>query len=570
MIDTMSLKKVFQSWRIWVLIICLVFSLVALYPYPWADGVAIRSVVKDSAASLGNIQNPKPNAPPMSREVISAINNIPIKTTDDYAAFTNKLTAGVTLSIKTNKDIYKVIVRPKYNITTLNETELLNYTESTFNETLNTTVNVTKQKTVFKTEKTVIGVEDIGLRVYNAPTSNIRMGLDLQGGTRVLLKPEETIPREELDTVVENMKERLNVYGLSDIVVKTTTDLDGQDFILVEIAGATDDEVKDLLARQGKFEGKISNQTVFKGGQDIKYVCKTADCSRIQSCDRSGTGYACRFSFAITLSPDSAQRQASLTKDMPVKIENGEGFLESNLDLYMDDELVDSLRIGESLKGRAETDISISGSGTGATQQEAMTSATQNMKRLQTVLITGSLPVKLTIMNSNNMSPTLGNEFIGNTLWVGFVAMILVVLVIMLRYRKFVVSIPVTITLFSEVVILLGVAALIGWNIDLIAIAAIIIAIGTGVDSQLVIIDEISGSYRSDDSSNLGWKDRIKNAFFIVFASYFTLVVAMIPLLFAGAGLLKGFALTTILGVSIGVFITRPAFAVIAENLLKE
>ncbi|MFA5797658.1 MAG: hypothetical protein WC916_06535 [Candidatus Woesearchaeota archaeon] len=566
----MSLKKVFQSWRIWVLIICLVFSLVALYPYPWADGVAIRSVVKDSAASLGNIQNPKPNAPPMSREVISAINNIPIKTTDDYAAFTNKLTAGVTLSIKTNKDIYKVIVRPKYNITTLNETELLNYTESTFNETLNTTVNVTKQKTVFKTEKTVIGVEDIGLRVYNAPTSNIRMGLDLQGGTRVLLKPEETIPREELDTVVENMKERLNVYGLSDIVVKTTTDLDGQDFILVEIAGATDDEVKDLLARQGKFEGKISNQTVFKGGQDIKYVCKTADCSRIQSCDRSGTGYACRFSFAITLSPDSAQRQASLTKDMPVKIENGEGFLESNLDLYMDDELVDSLRIGESLKGRAETDISISGSGTGATQQEAMTSATQNMKRLQTVLITGSLPVKLTIMNSNNMSPTLGNEFIGNTLWVGFVAMILVVLVIMLRYRKFVVSIPVTITLFSEVVILLGVAALIGWNIDLIAIAAIIIAIGTGVDSQLVIIDEISGSYRSDDSSNLGWKDRIKNAFFIVFASYFTLVVAMIPLLFAGAGLLKGFALTTILGVSIGVFITRPAFAVIAENLLKE
>jgi len=569
-IDTMSLKKVFQSWRIWVLIICLVFSLVALYPYPWADGVAIRSVVKDSAASLGNIQNPKPNAPPMSREVISAINNIPIKTTDDYAAFTNKLTAGVTLSIKTNKDIYKVIVRPKYNITTLNETELLNYTESTFNETLNTTVNVTKQKTVFKTEKTVIGVEDIGLRVYNAPTSNIRMGLDLQGGTRVLLKPEETIPREELDTVVENMKERLNVYGLSDIVVKTTTDLDGQDFILVEIAGATDDEVKDLLARQGKFEGKISNQTVFKGGQDIKYVCKTADCSRIQSCDRSGTGYACRFSFAITLSPDSAQRQASLTKDMPVKIENGEGFLESNLDLYMDDELVDSLRIGESLKGRAETDISISGSGTGATQQEAMTSATQNMKRLQTVLITGSLPVKLTIMNSNNMSPTLGNEFIGNTLWVGFVAMILVVLVIMLRYRKFVVSIPVTITLFSEVVILLGVAALIGWNIDLIAIAAIIIAIGTGVDSQLVIIDEISGSYRSDDSSNLGWKDRIKNAFFIVFASYFTLVVAMIPLLFAGAGLLKGFALTTILGVSIGVFITRPAFAVIAENLLKE
>ena len=68
----------------------------------------------------------------------------------------------------------------------------------------------------------------------------------------------------------------------------------------------------------------------------------------------------------------------------------------------------------------------------------------------------------------------------------------------------------------------------------------------------------------------MGWKDKIKNAFFIVMASYFTLVVAMIPLMFAGAGLLKGFAITTILGVSIGVFITRPAFAVIAEHLLRK
>jgi preprotein translocase subunit SecD len=68
-------------------------------------------------------------------------------------------------------------------------------------------------------------------------------------------------------------------------------------------------------------------------------------------------------------------------------------------------------------------------------------------------------------------------------------------------------------------------------------------------------------------SSN--WKDRIKNAFFIVMASYFTLVVAMLPLLSAGAGLLQNFALTTIAGISIGVFITRPAFAVIAETLLR-
>ena len=53
-------------------------------------------------------------------------------------------------------------------------------------------------------------------------------------------------------------------------------------------------------------------------------------------------------------------------------------------------------------------------------------------------------------------------------------------------------------------------------------------------------------------------------------AAYTTTVVAMAPLMFAGAGLLKGFALTTIIGVSIGVFISRPAYAATIEILLKE
>ena len=53
-------------------------------------------------------------------------------------------------------------------------------------------------------------------------------------------------------------------------------------------------------------------------------------------------------------------------------------------------------------------------------------------------------------------------------------------------------------------------------------------------------------------------------------AAYFTTLVAMLPLLFAGAGLLKGFAITTIFGITFGVFLTRPAFAAVVEILLKE
>ena len=62
----------------------------------------------------------------------------------------------------------------------------------------------------------------------------------------------------------------------------------------------------------------------------------------------------------------------------------------------------------------------------------------------------------------------------------------------------------------------------------------------------------------------------MKNALFIIFAAFATTIFAMIPLLFAGAGLLKGFAITTMIGVTAGVLITRPAFAVTVEYFLKE
>jgi len=225
------------------------------------------------------------------------------------------------------------------------------------------------------------------------------------------------------------------------------------------------------------------------------------------------------------------------------------------------------LNIGSELKGRAITDIQISGSGSGATEQEALSESLKNMKRLQTILITGSLPVKLNVVETDTISPSLGEEFVKNAFFIGFLAVLSVSLIVFLRYRRLEITLPIIITVMSEVIIILGVAALIGWNIDIAAIAGIIIAIGSGVDDQIVISDEL---LKKEKEVFINWKQRIGNAFFIIMASYLTTFVAMLPLMRAGAGLLKGFAITTIIGISVGVFITRPAFAAIVEMLLKD
>ncbi|NOQ38375.1 preprotein translocase subunit SecD, partial [archaeon] len=85
----------------------------------------------------------------------------------------------------------------------------------------------------------------------------------------------------------------------------------------------------------------------------------------------------------------------------------------------------------------------------------------------------------------------------------------------------------------------------------------------TGVDDQIIITDESSRKEKRITSL----KAKLKNAFFIIFTAAFTTIAAMTPLLFIGAGALRGFALTTIIGVIIGVLITRPAFGRIIREI---
>jgi len=570
-----KIKKIFTNFRVIIVLIALVLTLVAIHPNPWADGLAIRSVVKNSSAAIAGIQSPSSTISPMSREVINNINNVPITSLKDYYDFVNTLEPNRTFTIKTNKNIYRLTSKPLYKVTYLNETEEQTITEEVFDAELNQTVNKTSVITVQKSLRELIGTEDIGLGVYDAPTTNIRKGLDLSGGSRVVLKPvEQNISQQDYDFTIENIKERLNVFGISDVTVRAATDspINGNKFIIVEIAGVTKEEISSLLANQGKFEAKVGNKTVFRGGKDITYVCRSAECSGIDTmtgCGQTASGeWSCRFRFSIAITPDAAKLQADATKDLDVVVEDDQNYLSENIDFFLDDELVDSLKIGAELKGNAQTEISISGGGAGQTQQAATTDTLKNMKRLQTILITGSLPVKLEVVKSDTISPTLGESFVKNALLIGLLATLAVTLVVFIRYRKLVVSIPMLIIMITEMLIMIGVAALIGWNLDVAAIAGIIIAIGTGVNDQIVIADEtLSGGSRVRYSS---WKDKIKSAFFIIFTAYATIVVAMLPLWFAGAGLLKGFALTTIIGVSVGVFITRPAYAKIVEILCAQ
>jgi preprotein translocase subunit SecD len=503
------------TWKIWLWIIVLIFSLVSIFITPnfMQKGVVVTSIGQNSSAFEQGLR---------AGDIITAIDGKTIASVED---FTKAMEAKV-------------------------------YTEK-----VKTTITTTKSEFVTYSNSS------LQITVSKLPLTNLKLGLDLAGGARALVKANNhTLTSSEATDLVSIMSNRFNVYGLTDMKISTVRDLAGNNFISVEIAGATQKEVQDLISQQGKFEAKIGNDTVFRGEKkDITNVARGGQESGVYDCQQASDGYYCTFRFNIYLSPEAAERQAAITNTLDVNSSaSSKEYLSKTLDLYVDGKLMDSLQIGAELKGRAETIITISGTGTGATQNDAITSAQGNMKNLQTILITGSLPFELEIVKLDTISPTLGNDFARYILIAGLISIVLVSLIVLLRYRVKAAMAPLAVCI-SEIIITLGIASLINWNLDLPSIAGILAAIGTGVDDQIVILDE---SRHKEESLNI--KQKIKRAFVIVLGAYVTMVASLIPLFWAGAGLLTGFALTTLIGISIGVFITRPAFADMIKLLDKE
>src|SRR3989344_3984487 len=183
------IKKLLKKWRIWILIIILIFSYLSINPQFSVKGIAVKSIELNSSAYNADMRTPSANLQPTQQEIIYSLNNNEINTVEEYSRLLSSIPNNSTLRIQTNKAEY-VLLKDSDNI---------------------------------------------GITITNAASSNIRKGLELQGGTRVVLQPEKQISDQERSDLISTMENRLNVYGLSDLKIKPVDDLLGNKYILLEI-----------------------------------------------------------------------------------------------------------------------------------------------------------------------------------------------------------------------------------------------------------------------------------------------------------------------------------------------
>ena len=515
-------KKALLNWRVLLLIFFIFISIIAIRPSLFEEkGVAVRAISQNSTFANGGLISPNAEISPKDRQVIIEINKLDIISPEQFYSILSRLEIGETFTFKLRDEQIprSTTIIPYYETKEMleNVTETINITsEEIVNGSLK---NITKQvdqiseKLINKSFAT--NKANLGIKVYEPPMSNIKKGLDLQGGTFALLSPEGNITIEELDLSKNSYEQRLNAFGLSDITVSSTTDLVGNKYIKVEIAGATDEDIVNLLSSQGKFEAKIGSDMLFQGGKDITFVCTTPQCSGINQnvgCQKIGNGWECGYQFSIEITPEASIRQYEVMKQLDIV----DSQLSKPIDFYLDNSLASSLPISAGLKGVRTTSLSIQGRGQGPDQLTARDNAILEMKKTQSILQTGSLPVKFNIVSINPVSAKLGNEFFKNAIYVGLLSILVVCLIIFIKYRKLKIALPLLFTSISEVIILLGFYAAFGNNLDLAAIGGIVIAVGTGVDHQIVIIQEI---LQGTGNRILSWKQKIKNAFKVISAS---------------------------------------------------
>jgi preprotein translocase subunit SecD len=410
-------------------------------------------------------------------------------------------------------------------------------------------------------------IYEIRKSVSKANLSEVLMGIN----GSIAKKPdgkddfEESVIPETRDETKRIIETKLNILGLADIKPRTV----GKSFILIDLAGVDIGTAKRIVGNPGKFEIRIQTEGV---GGDIEKGQRLDEIANItahvvygsegiesrsvgampvrESDDRPwGASFTLKEKGAVAL------RAAAIEYNATEDRENHE------LAMLLDDVVVYSASLSpdlaEDIKSkpvyglRAETGLGDEG--------------LKDAKELIVHLKAGVLPVNVDIIGSGEVPAYLGAQFKEGAAIAGLFALIFVTVVVFLRYREKKIVLPMFFALLSEVILILGFAATIDWQMDLPSIAGIIAVIGTGVDQLVIITDEVLSGGRSSKSM---YRKRISFAFGIIFVSATTTIVAMLALAAMALGTLKGFAIVTIVGLLIGIFITRPAYARIIEDIL--
>jgi preprotein translocase subunit SecD len=398
----------------------------------------------------------------------------------------------------------------------------------------------------------VIQVDEDTLEIRKSITEEELRGIFL-GLNASLLSFSPGVTKETAEDIKRILENKINSLGTRDAKVYVITGLNGiSRYIRVEMAGVSMGQAKEIVGKQGKFEVRfhtIGNETAHVlFGDSIQSVANPS-----QSPPNSDN-----WGVSFVISPQGAENLRSVAISSGA-VKNPQGH---NLDMILDGEVVFSAPLAPDLAAELQTRPTSNLLASTGYGQEGKEQA----KLLEIHLRNGALPVEVQIVGSGSVSAELGEQFKFWCVVAGLCALIAVGISVLYRYHEPAIVLPMVLINASEVLILLAITSFF-LQLDLATIAGLIAVLGTGIDQMVILTDEILHEGKVP-SPNLYVK-RLKRALSIIVASAATVFIAMLPLALMDLSTLRGFAIVTILGVLVGVIITRPAYGRIIMAILS-
>ncbi len=357
---------------------------------------------------------------------------------------------------------------------------------------------------------------------------------------------------DEVKTILEN---KINTLGTKDAKINTLTGLNNvARYVRVELAGVDMNEAREIVGKQGKFEIRIQT-----AGNKTEHVLWGDAITSVGTEQKEVTqGNAWGVPFTISESGASSLRDAALKYGLIADPDN------HHLLMILDNKTVFDAPMSYSAASSLASTPNrqwVATTGTGEGGEEAA-------KTLKIHLHAGALPVDVRIAGSGTVTAEQGQENMYVSLVAGILALIAVGCTIYFRYREPGIVLPMVLINASEMIILLGFIAAIRFQMDLPTIAGLIAVLGTGIDQLVIITDEIL--HEGKVPSPTLYLKRFARALVIIVTAAATVVIAMLPLMVMPLTTLQGFAIITIMGVLVGVLVTRPAYGRIIMAILSK
>jgi preprotein translocase subunit SecD len=388
--------------------------------------------------------------------------------------------------------------------------------------------------------------------------NKIKLGLDLQGGVRVLLelRPSPEVPKitQQIQAQVEQVIQgRINGLGVAEPVITPV----GSNRILVELPNVKDpDEAVRTLKEVAKLDFKIVPESV---NERIEKDKKYAD-------DPNG---AYKDSGAIVYSgADLKGAQAAFDQSNNPKIEfqtkDAKKFGEMTqanmgklMGIFLDKKFVSAATI----RGVITSDGEITG-----------TFSEEDTIRIANELNAGALPVDVAVIENDTVGPALGKLDLEKSLYASMVGLGLVLIFMLIVYRL--PGFMADLALIVYVLMLLGLLSGVKAVLTLPGIAGFVLSIGMAVDANVLIFERIKEELWAGKTLRAAVQVGFKRAFTAVFDSHVTTIVGAAVLFMLGTGTVKGFAYTLFWGTAFSLFtatfVTRFFMDVVVDNDLVE